>query len=204
MKLASIGGLTLLLATFACRDVSTDLARRDAIDATPMFAAAATPTTVFRFMSRGDFGSVSWNSNSQFGFANISTGDTLGLFYQVAQFDPCCSFATGSGPVPTSDITGSGVNKLILNTNTCTDPGFTTFEGPCGMVSIEFDRTSFFTGRSQGTSSQKFGTITFQSTGTSEGSSAEATGTVVGFPITAPNFGQMGTNRNMQISIIRE
>src|SRR6266487_3914744 len=84
MKLASIGGLTLLLATFACRDVSTDLARRDAIDATPMFAAAATPTTVFRFMSRGDFGSVSWNSNSQFGFANISTGDTLGLFYQVA------------------------------------------------------------------------------------------------------------------------
>jgi hypothetical protein len=195
-RVSSLGGLTLLLAAFGCRDASTNPA--------PSLEAAASPPTVFKFMSRGDFGNVSWSTSSLFGNVSIATGDTLGVFYQVFTFDPCCSFATGFGPVSTSDIRGNGASHLSFNTNTCTAPGFITVEGPCGVISIEFDRTSFFMAGSQGTSYTKFGTFMFHSTGTSEGTSAEATGSVVGFPITTPNFAQMGTNQNVQISISRE
>ncbi|PYP29333.1 MAG: hypothetical protein DMD55_01885 [Gemmatimonadetes bacterium] len=155
------------------------------------------------FVANGDFGNVSWSANSLFGFASVSTGDTLGPSYFIFQFDPCCSSASGVGPVPVSDFTGSGGGRLVLNTNTCADPGFLTFEGACGLVSIEFDKTSFFTGRNQGTSSQTFGDFTFHSVGTSEFSSAQATGTVVGFPITSPNDGSMGMNHNVAVSISR-
>jgi hypothetical protein len=199
---SSLGGLMLLLAVVACRDLSTDVPRRTARDNAPVFAAA-NQSTVFHFVARGDFANVSWGSNTLFGFVSVSTGDTLGVFYQVAQFDPCCSFATGFGPASASDITGNGASKLTFNDNTCTDPNFITVEGPCGLISIEFDKTSFFSARSQGTSSTTFGNFTFHSVGTSEGSSADATGTVVGFPITSPTFGQIGTNHNVQISISR-
>lgn len=201
MKLASIGGLTLLLAAVGCRDVSTDISRRTARDDAPMFGAATNQTTVFHFVANGAFASVFWNSNTQSGFINISTADTSGTFYQVTTFDPCCSFATGFGPA--SELTGDN-RKLVFNTNTCTNPDFITVEGPCGVISVEFDKTNFFSGRGQGTSSQTFGNFTFKSVGVSEFSSADATGTVVGFPITSVNFGQMGTNRGTQISISRD
>jgi len=204
MKVAhAIGGFTLLLAVFGCREVSTDLQRRNPTDPSPRFDVAANRTTVFHFVANGDFGNVSWSANSLFCFASVSTGDTLGLSYFIFQFDPCCSSASGVGPVPVSDFTGSGGGRLVLNTNTCADPGFLTFEGACGLVSIEFDKTSFFTGRNQGTSSQTFGDFTFHSVGTSEFSSAQATGTVVGFPITSPNDGSMGMNHNVAVSISR-
>lgn len=204
MNVASaIGGFTLLLAAFGCREVSTDLQRRDTTDHSPTFSVASNGTSVFHFLANGDFGNVSWSSSSLFGFASISTGDTLGLVYFITQFDPCCTSAAGFGPVPVSDITGSGGGKLVLNTNTCADPGFMTFAGACGLVSIEFDKTSFFSGRNQGTSSQTFGQFSFHSAGTSEFSSAEATGTVVGFPITSPNVGSMGMSHNVSVSISR-
>jgi len=205
MKVApTIGVFTLVLAVFGCRDVSTDLQRRSPTDHSPTFGVAANGTTVFHFVANGDFGNVSWSSNSSFGFASVSTGDTLGLFYSVFQFDPCCSAAGGVGRVPVSDFMGSGGGRLVLNTDTCADPGFLTFAGACGLVSIEFDKTSFFTGRNQGTSSQTFGDFTFHSAGTSESSSANATGTVVGFPITSPNVGSMGMNHNVAVSISRQ
>src|SRR5207249_9053079 len=109
MKVAhAIGGFTLLLAVFGCREVSTDLQRRNPTDPSPTFDVAANRTTVFHFVANGDFGNVSWSANSPSAFASVSTGDTLGLAYSTFQFDRCRSLASPVRPVTVSDFTWSG------------------------------------------------------------------------------------------------
>ncbi len=203
----AIGRLTLALAAFGCRDVSSDLGRRDTTVGPPTYSAAPSQTGVFHVAANGDFGNVSWSSNTLFGFANVSTafpGDTLGFSYFIFQFDPCCSQSGGFGPISRSDVMGSGGGRLVFNANTCTEPGFLTFAGACGPVVIEFDKTSFFSGRNEGTSVQNYGSFSFHSSGTSEFSSANAIGSVVGFPIVSPNSATMGMNHNVAISISRQ
>src|SRR5437773_9923470 len=114
MKVApTIGVFTLVLAVFGCRDVSTDLQRRSPTDDSPTFGVAANGTTVFHFVANGDFGNVSWSSNSSFGFASVCMGDTLGLFFYVFQFDPYRSAAGGVGRVPVTDFRGSGGGRWV-------------------------------------------------------------------------------------------
>ncbi len=203
-----IGALSLLLATFGCRDVSTDAQPGNAAGGSPQFDVATSATSVFHFVANSDFGQVFWSTGSLFGSAFVSKGGSVTnpqafLEYFVFRFNPCCSFAEGFGPIAVGDLTGSGAGKLMLNTNTCTDPGFFTFGSACGVVSIEWDKTSFFTGRSEGTSSNTFADFTFRSIGTSEFSSAAATGSIVGFPIGSPNFAEMGMNHFVTIDILR-
>src|SRR5213076_593392 len=55
MKVAhAIGGFTLVLAVFGCREVSTDLQRRNPTDPSPTFDVAANRTTVFHFVANGE------------------------------------------------------------------------------------------------------------------------------------------------------
>jgi len=203
-------GLTLLaLVVLGCRDVASDSG--SAALQSPSFTVAAAPTTTSHAVSSGATAQVEWFGSVSDGFLFVADSGQAGrkvnpqLFYFIEVIDPCCDIDLGSGPIPESDLSGSGTQKLALNTNTATNPDFFTI-GPTGQVTVTWNKTSFATSRFVGNSMVSFGNGTkFQTVGTSEFSTGEALGSVVGLaipPAGAGQIAQLGRLHSVTIDIL--
>ncbi|HZE74311.1 MAG TPA: hypothetical protein VE091_03315 [Gemmatimonadales bacterium] len=177
-------------------------------------SGAAGQTTNFHFVANGDLGNVSWSTepdalgNFLSGFVSVVRGGTASnpevlLFYEVLQCgsDGCGAVEEGAGPIERGDLTGNGVQKLKVNTNTSGNPNFVLFAGSGGLVSVQWVRIPGLEQRVSGTFVQRVkGVFSSRSTGTSNFFTATATGSVVGFPITTSfQFAQIGTGHNVEI-----
>ena len=167
------------------------------------------------FVSNGDFAGVSWSSFGDtlggggfvFGNLNVSRGGTVNnpaafLSYFIEQCDQFfCTVSGGFGAIPTRDVSGGGSRQLHLSTNTSANPGFFTFGGPTGLITVDWSANGAFTARSTGTSDQTFGTFRIHTTGVSTSASASTSGNVVGALIPTFSPGNIGTNQSVTIDI---
>jgi hypothetical protein len=137
------------------------------------------------------------------------------LIYFLVNANPCCSFAQGSGLIPNTDLAGNATsNHLSLNTNTCSNPDFTTFltffgsAQPlpfCGVITVNGQNDISFAEISQsfsGTQQQSFSTFTVIVNGHSKQSTAVPSGSVTGVTIEG-NFlvGATGTFTQASITL---
>ena len=194
----------------------TQLTFNDGIfDAVPVWTGGTitSPATQFHFVSNGDFGNLSWfevdpAGGFTFGSLSVSRGGPTTdpqtfLSYSVFQCDPssgCNTIRDGFGLIPNRDLSGGG-NSLSLRTNTTGNPNFNTFAGPTGPVSVDWRANGLFTQSSSGTSVLSFPGFTHRSQGNFTSASANATGSIVGVPISLTGSGDIGTNHQTTIDI---
>src|SRR5438046_1031881 len=194
----------------------TQLTFNDGIfDAVPVWTGGTitSPATQFHFVSNGDFGNLSWfevdpAGGFTFGSLSVSRGGPTtdpqtSLSYFVFQCDPffsCNPVRDGFGLIPNGDLGGGG-NSLKLRTNTTGNPNFVTFAGPTGPVSVDWRANGLFTQSSSGTSVLSFPGFTHRSQGNFTSASANATGSIVGVPISLTGSGDIGTNHQTTIDI---
>ena len=170
------------------------------------------PTNQFHFVANGDFGSVNWFESDPaggftFGSLFVSRGGPtndpqtfLSYFVFQCDFSSCSLIRDGSGLIPNSDLTG-GRTALHLNTNTTGNPNFVTFAGPTGVVSMDGRANGLFTQSSSGTNEFSFPGFTQRSQGNSASASANATGSIVGLPISPNGSTVIGTSHQTTIDI---
>src|SRR3989441_4879852 len=189
----------------------TQLTFNDGIfDAVPVWTGGTitSPATQFHFVSNGDFGNLSWfevdpAGGFTFGSLSVSRGGPTtdpqtSLSYFVFQCDPffsCNPVRDGFGLIPNGDLGGGG-NSLKLSTNTTGNPSFVTFAGPTGPVSVDWRANGLFTQSSSGTSVLSFPGFTHRSQGNFTSASANATGSIVGVPISPNGSADIGTSRS--------
>ena len=194
----------------------TELTFNDGIfDAVPVWTGGTitSPATQFHFVANGDFGNLSWfevdpAGGFTFGSLSVSRGGPTTdpqtfLSYFVFQCDPffsCNPVRDGFGLIPNRDLGGGG-NSLKLRTNTTGNPNFVTFAGPTGPVSADWRANGLFTQSSSGTSVLSFPGFTDRSQGSFTSASANATGSIVGVPISLTGSGDIGTNHQTTIDI---
>jgi hypothetical protein len=180
----------------------------------PLSMVGTTSTaTQFHFVANGDLGSVSWfepdpAGGFSFGSLSVSRGGPTNapqtfLSYFVFQCDPtfsCNVIRDGSGLIPNGDLSG-GRTSLRLSTNTTGNPNFVTFAGPTGVVSIDWRANGLFTQSSSGTNLFSVPGFTEHSQGNSTSASANATGGIVGAPISPNGSAAIGTNHQVLIDI---
>jgi Tol biopolymer transport system component len=186
-------------------------------DAVPAWTGGAitSPTTQFHFVANGDFANLSWfESNPAGGFTvgslSVSRGGPTNapqtsLSYFVFQCDPffsCNTIRDGFGLIPNADLTG-GRTSLRLSTNTTGNQNFVTFAGPTGVVSVDWRANGLSIQSSSGTNQFNFPGFTHRSQGSFTSASANATGSIIGVPISPDGSGGMGTNHQMTIDIDR-
>lgn len=123
------------------------------------------------------------------------------LFYLLLQTSPCCSVEDGAGPIPNGDLTGGATSHLSLNTNTCSDPGFSTFLGPCGSIAIYWQNNNFYSESVSGSHQKDFGPVTFLTSGQSTTTSASASESVLGSTFPSTSGEEMGTFHNANILV---
>ena len=203
------------LVLVACRDSSTEVARRAELGLTAQTTSSDTGggTQQFHFVSKGDFASISFGDSSggnpAFGFLQVNRGGTVQnpeifLFYDIERCDPFCHLvAGGAGPIPDGDLTGTAHTTLRLNTNTADNPDFIVFAGPAGRIVVEWVKTEQSHLRQNGTTEFTSGDgFRNHQTGQFTASSAEAVGDLVGLPI-ASQPAQIGTSNIVNIDIFR-
>jgi hypothetical protein len=127
----------------------------------------------------------------------------VNLFYYILDSNGN-SLVFGVGDIPNNDLTGDGNSKLVLNTNTADNPNFVTLGGS-GIVAVEFTRfLAGYVSRNTGTSTITFGgppSVTLKTEGVGAQSTALASGTIVGFPISL--YGFIGANHAVQLTITK-
>jgi hypothetical protein len=200
----------------ACDD-ALPTAQRSAGTSDPRLSAEG-ENDLFRSVTNADAANVGWSTfgeTSVFGFLfvgrNRAGQDTeTTLFYNITECDAffsCTTVESGFGFIPATDLKGNGGSKLTLETNTsaAVNPGFTRFIGSGGEIKVEFSVTpevqSMFT--SGGTNYTKFrdNTFRFNFGGTFRSSSADATGSVVGFDVPLDSFAGMGEEHRANIFV---
>lgn len=172
----------------------------------------------FHFVSNGDFGNVAWSDSEpsgafSFGSLSVGRGGTVSapqtfLSYFIIQCDAFfnCTLLDGFGLIPNADLSGKvPAKQLHLSTNTTGNPNFFTFDGPTGLITVDWKANGFFTQSFSGTSK-----VTFQFAGVNErlnqqgsftDASASAAGSVVGTAISPFNGAQIGSSHNVTIDI---
>jgi hypothetical protein len=172
-----------------------------------------------RFSSNGDFGHVEWSAGDSvprdssgvryavprvMGALDVSrNGDQVFLFYFVQECDALrCTFASGSGIIPSADLSRGG-RDLHLSTNTAGNAEFFTFGAPAGVVIVDWEQNGLFEQRTLGTTWFTSGNVTIRSTGQWSSRSATARGTVVDHAILPGATGTLGSNRSVSIEITR-
>ncbi len=207
--------LAFAAAFTACQDSSTAPSHGTAVR-TPSFLTASDPSgggsSQFHFVANGDFAQVFWESfdggGFSFGFLSASRGGLVNnpqtfLFYFGEQCDIFgnCNFFDGFGLIPNRDLTKSDDQAIHLATNTTGNPNFFTFDGPTGLISVDWKANGFFQSRNSGTLEQDFPGFKFLRNGVFASASANATGSVVGVSISPNNSGGIGTNHDVTIDI---
>ncbi len=207
--------LAFAAAFVACQDSSTAPRHGTAVR-TPSFLTTSDPSggsaSQFHFVANGDQGFVEWFSidggGFTFGELAVNRGGSVNnpqtfLFYFAEQCDIFfnCTFADGDGFIPNGDLSKQSDKALHLSTNTTGNPNFFTFDGPTGLISVDWKANGFFQSRNSGTFEQDVPGFRFLSNGVFTSASANATGSVVGFAISPDNFGNIGTNHNVFIDI---
>ena len=172
----------------------------------------------FHAVFNGSFGSVNWSGGAgdslggggganTVGFLTVSQGGSPGhpqvyLNYAVLQcdFSGCNTIAGGYGAIPSGDFSGGGA-QMRLSTNTSADPDFFVYAGAGGPVSVQWRADGFSTSRSTGVSDLIYGGFAQHTQGTYSSASATATGSVIGFLISAAQSGSIGQNQNVSLNI---
>jgi hypothetical protein len=172
-----------------------------------------------RFFANGDFGHVEWSAGDSvprdssgaffreprvMGTLDVSrNGQQVFLSYFIQECDALrCTFASGSGIIPSADLSRGG-HDLHLSTNTTGNPNFVTFGAPTGVVTVDWEQNGLFEQRTHGTSWFTSGNVSVRSTGQWSSRSASARGTVVRHAILPGATGSIGSNRSVSIEIIR-
>jgi dipeptidyl aminopeptidase/acylaminoacyl peptidase len=193
----------------------TQLTFNNSGSAVPVWTGGAitSPPTQFHFVANGDFASYSWSEfdpggNFTFGSISVNRGGPTNapqtsLNYFVLQCDPSfivCNTREGFGPIPNGDFSGSRTS-MRLSTNTTGNPNFFTVAGPTGVVSVDWRANGLFTQSSSGTNTFSFPGSTHRSQGSFTSASANATGSIIGVPISPNGSGDLGTNHQVTIDI---
>jgi Tol biopolymer transport system component len=186
-------------------------------DAVPVWTGGAitSPTTQFHFVANGDFANLSWFEFDPaggfiLGSLSVSRGGptnapqtSLSYFvFQCDQFFTCNTIREGFGLIPNGDLIG-GRTSLRLSTNTTGNPDFVTVAGPTGVVSVDWRANGLFTQSSTGTGQISFPGSTQRSQGSFTSASANATGSIVGVPLSPNASASLGTNHQTNIDITR-
>jgi hypothetical protein len=154
---------------------------------------------------------------------SAATGETeTFLFFEIDE--PYSGFPWGttnvlfgSGPIPNADLQGDGLGKLVLDTDTSSSPGFTTYACPnppnpeppycvpvenAGRVQMTLSHSSATpVFHESGQWTWDFGNVQLVQNGTGELGSATGTGSVAGFAFPAGATGSIGTSHQVVVVI---
>jgi hypothetical protein len=206
--------LAVVLAFTGCQDSSTVPTQTRNVGSTPSISTSSGRVTQLHFVANGASGSVEWITSDQIG-GSTSGELTVGrggatsdpqtfLAYAGSQCDAlynCTSFR-GEGTIPNEDLSfGLSGSQLHLSTNTSGNPNFTTFDGPTGLVTVDWKATGLVSQTISGTTKSTFAGLVELSQGTIEQDVATATGSVVGVPILPDFFATIGTDHTVSIDL---
>lgn len=215
---SSVGFLTLAVA-LACRDAGQS-AR--AIAGPSLAIATDTgpgggcdqPGNQCHFVANGDIVNAYWFAVSEdvvrFGgvqayrVGSVNSPEVF-LEYSFTECDlsySCTLVLAGYGLIPESALSGN-VNRMTLSVNTGDVPGFFTYAGPTGVVSIDWEGNGILRQSGTGTFERSEPGFRERTSGTFSNVSAVATGTIMGSPVPAAYSAQIGTSRNVTIDIFR-
>jgi hypothetical protein len=134
---------------------------------------------------------------------------TTFLFYIILQCDEfgSCGQAPleeGSGLIPNEDLTGSGRNKLVLNTDTSDNLDFfTSFSR--GPIHVEWTSNNIINTRERSQTSTQLRFENFfliRTNGSFTSASASAEGNILGFEVTPVLGGTVGTSHDRFFEVI--
>jgi hypothetical protein len=222
---APLVALLVFTANAGCRDAEGSPTR-------PSFDVTAADTLpggctdrVCNFRASGNAAFISWSTalgsvasdtgggggggTIQFGSASVSRGGDRAnqqtfLFYSVVECSPffCSQIAGGFGQIPSGDFETQGTHYR-LSTNTASNPGFFTFAGSPGVITIEWAPNGLFSQSFNGVRRFTQPGFSEQQSGQSTDQSATAIGNVVGFTIGSGNSGSISNSRDVRITITR-
>jgi hypothetical protein len=173
---------------------------------------ASTPEN---FRSSGYFARIDWSEFKDGTFTHVfvyvtratqdATSETWLTYYTTTcGGDPwTCSERYGSGQIPNTDIHFMGDNRASLNTDTSTNPNFSSYPVG-GVIALDWQSDGLVRIRSNGTSSFSVGTFLMHTSGQSDQRSASAQGSLLGTPVSVTsNEASLGRNAGNQLSIER-
>jgi hypothetical protein len=176
-------------------------------------ASAQQAGSASHFLANGDSALVEISGDVLVSL-NVFRGGTLQnpqtfLYYVV------CTRASGlcqqgSGLIPNGDFQADGMSRRSLNTDTsaAANPSFFRFEGPGfdasgGVISLVWDRTSFFSRSGHSSLDVKFGNSShLHQNSHADTVSATATGSVLGVPLGVIG-GEIGSQHGSTIDICK-
>lgn len=213
MRLA--GAVVVVAAVQACRDASV-APRSDAAAGGPVFLAVSdTPSSQhYHFVSNGEHATVYWNSYDStgafsYGYLDVSRGGTskaptTSLYYYAQSCDQFynCVSGNGGGTIPNRDFSGGG-KQYHLSTNTATNPDFSTWYGPTGIIAVDWKADGMFERSQSGTSSYRYPYFVERTQGNSTSQTAAASGSVLGVSFGANMYAEIGTTHNVTIDVYR-
>lgn len=188
----------------------------------PMFVLGAAPVDRFHFVGNGDRAAVEWGvedaSGRLYASVSVTRGYRVGLaeapaptqagtylFYTLTRCDASdnCVAEEGYGTIPDDALTGSGQGQMRLSVNTAGLPDFYG-SGPGGLVEIEWQREGTRVRTTKETLTLRSPQITERRQGTYTAALATASGQLLGVPIGASFFAEIGTSHQVSIRVIRE
>jgi hypothetical protein len=219
MKRNAIPGLALValaVAATAC-DQSMTGVDRGAIPATadrPDNATTATSgVSVSHFVSEGAFASLGAQSVSNLlTYVSVSRYGTPSapatyLFYYLYDATAGALVQGGYGQIANADFSGNGETGTRLKTVVAPGPNFTISAGSGGTIDLQWRSIPGFAYSSHGTNTFQFGSFTQRNIGSSDYSTATASGTVLGYDLAGTStpflFASIGNNHNVTIDISR-
>lgn len=195
---------TLLLVALIAAVVAVLVFSTIGLAASPLPGAGPTK---YKLVSRGQYASVSWSSDSRWGNVYVARtkvgadAETY-LSYDIYECDEweCYSVEAGYGVIPNGDF----VPGAELNTDTSAIPGFTFWAGSGGVISVKWTPVKGVSYRYHGISQQRFYDYRYKSNGIWEYLMADAQGSVVGEPIQGVVWAETGTNHNVTVEMSRK
>lgn len=127
------------------------------------------------------------------------------MFYSISSCCPFVEHEAGVGSIPNTDLQGDAAGMMILDTDTSAaqNPSFARFAGLGGAISIRWQKNGFFVARSEGSSHFQTGNFLIHQIGTSDLTSATASGSVIGFSISSSQFSSMNRFHSLTMGIQR-
>lgn len=206
--------LAVAMAFAGCQDSSDVPTQTKDVNSTPNISASSGRVTQFHFVEDGAGGTVEWSTSDQSGGSTsgeltVARGGQTDhpqtfLAYGGEQCDPFfnCTRFRGEGMIPNEDVSGGLSDKqLHLSTNTSGNPNFTTFDGPTGIVAVDWKATGLGSQTFSGTTRSNSAGFVMFSQGTSDQNVATVTGSVVGVPILPDFFATIQTRHAVSIEI---
>ena len=227
-RAAPLAVVVVFSANAACRDAASSPTRPSfGVNAADTIPGGCTDR-VCQFNAFGNAAFISWSTplggavasdtggggggggTIQFGGASISRGGERDaqqtfLSYNISECTAsffCFQVAAGFGQIPNEDFDTQG-SRYRLTTNTANNPGFFTFAGSPGVITIEWTPNGQFSQSFNGVRRITQPGMSEQQVGKSEDESASAAGNVVGFLIGSSDFGQISSSHDVRITITR-